>query len=235
MDYDFTANVEKDFDDIAEGKLVWNDVIAAFYDGFHKTVEETMDNGQYSHVERVIGVDPADGRTVIARYGQFGAYVQKGDGDDRQSASLAKGQLIETLTLEEALALLEFPRLVGELDGVEIRIFKGRFGPYIKYGDKNISLPRGADPGRIGYEECLPLVQEAVAGPAAVPVIREFASGISILNGRYGPYIKFDGRNFRIPRGKDAAALTEEDCRGIIDAAPAPDAAPKARRYKKRS
>ncbi len=235
MDYDFTANVEKDFDDIAEGKLVWNDVIAAFYGGFHKTVEETMDNGQYSHVERVIGVDPADGRTVIARYGQFGAYVQKGEGDDRQSASLAKGQLIETLTLEEALALLEFPRLVGELDGVEIRIFKGRFGPYIKYGDKNISLPRGADPGRIGYEECLPLVQEAVAGPAAVPVIREFASGISILNGRYGPYIKFDGRNFRIPRGKDAAALTEEDCRGIIEAAPAPDAAPKGRRYKKRS
>ncbi len=235
MDYDFTANVEKDFDGIAEGKLVWNEVIAAFYGGFHHTVEETMDNGQYSHVERVIGVDPADGRTVIARYGQFGAYVQKGEGDERQSASLAKGQLIETITLEEALALLEFPRLVGTLDGVEIRIFKGRYGPYIKYGDKNISLPRGTDPGRIGYEECLPLVREAVAGPAAVPVIREFASGISVLNGRYGPYIKFDGRNFRIPRGTDAAGLTEEDCRRIIDAAPAPDAAPKARRYKKRS
>ena len=234
MDYDFTANVEKDFDSIAEGELAWNDVIAAFYGGFHKTVEETMDNGQYSHVERVIGVDPADGRTVIARYGQFGAYVQKGEGDDRQSASLAKGQLIETVTLEEALALLEFPRLVGTLDGVEIRIFKGRFGPYIKYGDKNISLPRGANPGLISYEECLPLVQEAVAGPAAVPVIREFESGISILNGRYGPYIKFDGRNFRIPRGKDAAGLTEEDCRRIIEAAPAADAAPKARRYKKR-
>jgi DNA topoisomerase-1 len=235
MDYDFTANVEKDFDGIAEGKLVWNEVIAAFYGGFHHTVEETMDNGQYSHVERVIGVDPADGRTVIARYGQFGAYVQKGEGDERQSASLAKGQLIETITLEEALALLEFPRLVGTLDGVEIRIFKGRYGPYIKYGDKNISLPRGTDPGRIGYEECLPLVREAVAGPATVPVIREFASGISVLNGRYGPYIKFDGRNFRIPRGTDAAGLTEEDCRRIIDAAPAPDAAPKARRYKKRS
>ena len=123
---------------------------------------------------------------------------------------------------------------MGELDGVEIKIFKGRYGPYIKYGDKNVSLPRGTDPGRIGIEECLPLVQEAVAGTAAVPVIREFPSGISVLNGRYGPYIKFDGRNFRIPRGTDAAGLTEEACRRIIDAAPAQEAA-KPRRYKKRS
>ena len=234
MDYDFTANVEKKFDSIAEGEMVWNEVIAALYGGLHKSVEDTMGNGQYSHVERELGVDPADGRPVVARYGQFGAYVQKGEGDDRQSASLAKGQLIETITLEEALALLKFPRLVGELDGVEIKIFKGRYGPYIKYGDKNVSLPRGTDPGRIGLEECLPLVQEAVAGTAAVPVIREFPSGISVLNGRYGPYIKLDGRNFRIPRGTDAAGLTEEACRRIIDAAPAQEAA-KPRRYKKRS
>ena len=236
LDYDFTADVEKDFDSIAEGKKVWNDVIATFYGNFHNKVETTMTDGQYSHVERVIGVDPADGRTVIARFGQFGAYVQKGEGDDRQSASLAKGQLIETLTLEEALKLLEFPRRVGSYEGVDIQVLKGRFGPYIKYGDKNISLPRGADPLRISLEECSKLVQDALSGAAASPSIREFEeAGISVINGRYGPYIKYDGRTFRIPRGTDAAALTEEDCRKIIAEAPAPDAAPKTRRFKKRS
>ena len=234
MDYDFTADVEQDFDRIAEGKMVWNDVIASFYGDFHKKVDASLHDGQFTHVERVLGVDPADGRTVVARFGQFGAYVQKGDGDDRQSASLAKGQLIETLTLEEALKLLEFPRRVGSYEGVDIVVLKGRFGPYIKYGDKNISLPRGVDPLRISPDECVRLVQDAVSGASATPVIREFeAAGIQVLNGRYGPYIKYDGRNFRIPRGTDAAALTEDACRKIIEAAPAPESAPKARRFRK--
>ena len=235
MDYDFTANVEQDFDSIAEGKQVWNEVISSFYGDFHQKVDATMHDGQYTHVERVLGVDPADGRQVVARFGQFGAYVQKGDGDDRQSASLAKGQLIETLTLEEALKLLEFPRRVGNYEGIDIQVLKGRFGPYLKYGDKNISLPRGADPLRISPEECIQLVKDAVSGASATPVLKEFeAAGISVLNGRYGPYIKYDGRNFRIPRGTDAAALTEEDCRRIIAEAPAPDAAARPRRFKKK-
>ena len=234
MDYDFTANVEKDFDEIARGKLVWNEVIARFYGGFHKRVDETLGDGQYSHVERVLGTDPADGLTVVARYGQFGAYVQKGEGETRQSASLARGQLIETITLEEALKLLEFPRNLGAYEGTDILVLKGRYGPYIKYGDKNVSLPRGTDPLQLGFEEGVRLVQEAVAGTSSIPVIREFGqTGISVLNGRYGPYIKYDGRNFRIPRGTDAAALTEADCRKIIDEAPAPDAA-KTSRFKKR-
>ena len=232
MDYDFTADVEKDFDRIAEGDLVWNELIASFYGDFHKKVEATLSDGQYSHVERVLGVDPADGRTVVARYGQFGAYVQKGEGDDRQSASLAKGQLIETITLEEALKLLEFPRNVGQYEGVDILVLKGRFGPYIKYGDKNISLPRGKDPLRIGFEECTALVQGALESATASPLICEFP-GIQVLNGRYGPYIKFDGRNYKIPRGTDAAALTEADCRRIISEAPAAAPAPRTRRYKK--
>ncbi|MBQ9660806.1 MAG: type I DNA topoisomerase [Bacteroidales bacterium] len=233
MDYDFTANVEKDFDEIAEGKLVWNEVIAKFYGKFHKRVDETLGDGQYSHVERVLGTDPADGKTVIARYGQYGAYVQKGEGEDRQSASLAKGQLIETITLGEALRLLEFPRLVGQYEGVDIQVLKGRYGPYIKYGDKNISLPRGADPLRISFDECVRLVHDAAAGTSSQAVISEFGP-VSVLNGRYGPYIKFDGRNYRIPRGVDAASLTEADCRKIIEEAPAADASPKARRFKKR-
>ena len=235
MDYDFTATVEQDFDSIAEGKQVWNEVISSFYGDFHQKVDATMHDGQYTHVERVLGVDPADGRQVVARFGQFGAYVQKGEGDERQSASLAKGQLIETLTLEEALRLLEFPRRVGNYGGIDIQVLKGRFGPYLKYGDKNISLPRGADPLRITPEECIQLVKDAVSGASATPVIKEFeAAGISVLNGRYGPYIKFDGRNFRIPRGTDAAALSEEDCRRIIAEAPAPDAAARPRRFKKK-
>ena len=235
MDYDFTATVEQDFDSIAEGKQVWNEVISSFYGDFHQKVDATMHDGQYTHVERVLGVDPADGRQVVARFGQFGAYVQKGDGDDRQSASLAKGQLIETLTLEDALRLLEFPRRVGNYEGIDIQVLKGRFGPYLKYGDKNISLPRGADPLRITPEECVQLVKDAVSGASATPVIKEFeAAGISVLNGRYGPYIKFDGRNFRIPRGTDAAALTEEACRKIIAEAPAPEAAARPRRFKKK-
>ncbi len=234
MDYDFTANVEKDFDSIAEGELVWNEVIASFYGDFHQKVEATLGDGQFSHVERVLGTDPADGRTVIARFGQFGAYVQKGEGDDRQSASLAKGQLIETLTLEEALKLLEFPRNVGRYEDADIVILKGRYGPYIKYGEKNISLPKGADPLRISLEQCTKLVQDALSGVSANQVLREFTeAGISVLNGRYGPYIKYDGRNFRIPRGKDAAALTLDECRQIIDQAPAPDAT-KTKRFKKR-
>ena len=235
MDYDFTATVEQDFDSIAEGKQVWNEVISSFYGDFHQKVDATMHDGQYTHVERVLGVDPADGRQVVARFGQFGAYVQKGEGDERQSASLAKGQLIETLTLEDALRLLEFPRRVGNYEGIDIQVLKGRFGPYLKYGDKNISLPRGADPLRISPEECIQLVKDAVSGASATPVIKEFeAAGISVLNGRYGPYIKFDGRNFRIPRGTDAAALTEEDCRRIIAEAPAPEAAARPRRFKKK-
>ncbi len=230
MNYDFTANVEKEFDEIAEGQLVWNSVIAAFYGGFHKKVEETLHDGQYSRVERVIGTDPTDGREIIAKYGQFGPYVQKGEGEDRQCASLSKGQLIENLTLDEALSLFKLPRTVGEVDGQSVKVLKGRFGPYIKFGEKNISLPRGTDPLSITLQECEAVIRNAAT--AANPTIHEFKdSDISVLNGRYGPYIKHAGANYKIPKGTDAAALTEEDCRRII-AEGAPTSS-RTRRYKK--
>ena len=230
MNYDFTANVEKEFDEIAEGQLVWNSVIAAFYGGFHKKVEETLHDGQYSRVERVIGTDPTDGREIIAKYGQFGPYVQKGEGEDRQCASLSKGQLIENLTLDEALSLFKLPRTVGEVDGQSVKVLKGRFGPYIKFGEKNISLPRGTDPLSITLQECEAVIRSAAT--AANPTIHEFKdSDISVLNGRYGPYIKHAGANYKIPKGTDAAALTEEDCRRII-AEGAPTSS-RTRRYKK--
>ncbi len=230
MDYDFTANVEKDFDSIAEGKMVWNSVIADFYGDFHKKVDETLHDGQYSRVEREIGVDPADGKKVIARYGQFGPYVQKGEGADKQSASLSKGQLIENITLEEALALFKLPRKLGEIDGAEVTVLKGRFGPYIKHGDKNISLPRSADPLTVTLADCEGIIRNAAT--AANPVIKEFKDAdISVINGRYGPYLKHAGANYKLPKGCDASALTEEECRRIVEQTAPTSSKPK--RFKK--
>ena len=218
LDYDFTANVEADFDQVAEGKKQWNTAIAAFYAPFHAHVEQVLEDRTYSKVTRELGVAP-DGEKVIAAFGKFGPYVQKGEGEKRQSASLGKGQLIETLTLADALKLLELPRTVGQLDGVDIVATRGRFGPYLKYGDRNIRLPKGADPLKISLEECISLVKEqADASKAAATPIAEFGD-IKVLNGRYGPYIKQGVTNYKIPRGKDAAQLTEADCQAIIAAA----------------
>ena len=218
LDYDFTANVEKDFDRIAEGKQVWNSMIGTFYSPFHSKVEDVLGDRQYSKVSREIGIDPSDGQPVIARFGQFGPYVQKGEGEKRQFASLEKGQLIETLTLEDALKLFRLPRTIGSFEGQDIVATKGRFGPYIKYGDKMISLPKGADPLKVTLEDCVKLIE---ADRNTLPVnatILEFKdSGISVLNGRFGPYIKKDGANFRIPKGTDAAKLTEEECLAIVN------------------
>ena len=218
LDYDFTANVEKDFDQIAEGEKVWNSVISEFYSPFHDKVARTLSDGQYSHVEREIGVDPADGQTIVARYGQFGAYVQKGEGENRQYASLAKGQLIDTLTLEEAVKLLQLPRTVGSYEGIDVIATKGRFGPYLKYGDKNISLPRNADPLKISLEECIKLIAAEKDKPQGNTVLLEFKdSDISVIDGRYGPYIKHAGSNYKIPAGTDAKTLTESACLDIIN------------------
>ena len=218
LDYDFTANVEADFDQVAEGKKPWNAAIAAFYTPFHAHVEQVLSDHTYSKVSRELGIAP-DGEKVIAAFGKFGPYVQKGEGEKRQSASLGRGQLIETLTLAEALKLLELPRTVGQLEGTDIIATRGRFGPYLKYGERNITLPKGADPLKITLEECIGLIREdAAASKTANAPIAEFGD-IKVLNGRYGPYIKQGVTNYKIPRGKDAASLTEADCQAIIDAA----------------
>ena len=215
LDYDFTATVEADFDEVAEGNKLWREAIEAFYAPFHTHVENVMAEKTYSKVSRELGVAP-DGQKVIAAFGKFGAYVQKGDGESRQSASLGKGQLIETLTLEEALKLLELPRVVGQLDGVDIVAVKGRFGPYLKYGDKNVRMPRNADPLTISLEECQALVREAAEEKPAAAFLAEFGD-IQVVNGRYGPYIKKGDSNYKIPKGVDAATLTESDCQSIIE------------------
>ena len=216
MDYGFTANVEKDFDSIAEGEQTWNSVISDFYSPFHSRIQETLSNKEYSHVSRELGVDPADGQPLVARFGQYGPYVQKGDGDSKQYASLAPGQLIESITLEEAIKLFELPRTVGQHEGIDIICTKGRFGPYIKYGDKNISLPRGTDPLKVDLATCVKLIGDSLNNKSG-GIISEFKdSDIQVINGAYGPYIKHAGSNYKIPKGTDAETLTEDKCKEII-------------------
>ena len=216
LDYGFTANVEKDFDKVADGEMVWNSLIADFYGPFHGKVEETLSNREYSHVSREIGVDPKDGQPLVARFGQYGPYVQKGDGDTKQFASLAPGQLIESITLEEALKLFELPRTVGQHEGIDIICTKGRFGPYIKYGDRNISLPRGTDPLKVDLDTCVTLIVESMNKKAGGILTEYKESDIQIIDGNYGPYIKHAGSNYKIPKGTDLTTLTEEKCKEII-------------------
>lgn len=216
LDYGFTANVEKDFDQIAEGDLVWNSVISEFYGPFHTRVQETLSNKEYNNISRELGVDPKDGQVLIARFGQYGPYVQKGDGEQKQYASLAPGQLIESITLEEALKLFELPRTVGQYNGIDIVCTKGRFGPYIKYGEKNISLPRGTDPLKVDLETCIKLIDESENKKSGGIIAEYTDSDIQVIDGAYGPYIKHAGSNYKIPRGTDPTTLTEDKCKEII-------------------
>lgn len=219
LGYDFTANVEKDFDEIAQGELVWNKVIGEFYTPFHKKVEEVLNDKEYSRVSRELGNDPADGEPIVAKFGQYGPYIQKGEGENRQFAHLAPGQLIESITLEDAVKLFMLPRNVGKFNDIDIIATKGRFGPYLKYGDKNVSLPRGKDPLTVTLEECIEAINANSEKTAANTVISDFTeSGIQVINGRYGPYLKQDGKNYKIPKDTDAQSLTEEACKEIIAA-----------------
>ena len=217
MDYDFTANVEKEFDQIASGNLVWNEVIGEFYSPFHKKVDEVLHDGNYSHVSKDLGTDE-EGNKIIAKFGKFGPYIQKGEGDKAQYASLGRDQLIENITLDEALKMFQLPRTVGQYNGVDVIALKGRFGPFLKYGDKNFSLPRGKDPLKVTLEECSTIIDEGLNKSAASSVMTEYPDNdIQIINGRYGPYIKHAGSNYRIPKGTDAATLTETACLEIIN------------------
>ena len=216
LDYKFTATVEEDFDKIAEGELVWNSVLQEFYTPFRQTVEDAMSSKEYGNAaSREIGTAP-DGQLLIAGFGRYGAYVQKGDGDNKQYASLAPGQLIESITLEEALKLFELPRTVGQYEGIDIICTKGRYGPYLKYGDKNVALPRGTDPLKVDLDTCIKLVSDSLNN-AKGGIIAEYKdSDIQVIDGAYGPYIKHAGANYKLPKGTDPATLTEDRCKEII-------------------
>ncbi len=223
MDYGFTAKIEEDFDKIAEGKLNWISLMSSFYSPFHQVVEHQ--NQEHTHVnfERELGADPKDGKVISVRLGKYGPLAQKGNSEDpqKQFASLRKDQSIETITLEEAIKLFELPRFVGTHEGKEITSAIGRYGAYIKYDGKFFSLTKEQDPYTIDLEQALTLIQ-AKQQAAEKSLIKEFAQeDIQIINGRYGPYLKHAGGNYKIPKGKVAEELTIEDCKTIISSSEA--------------
>ena len=224
LDYNFTANIEKEFDEVAEGQKPWDGVIAAFYSDFAPLVEQTMKEKQERKVgERVLGVDPKSGRQVSVKIGRFGPVAQIGvatDGDKPRFAQLQKGQSIDSITLDEVLSLFDLPRTLGELDGVAVVANVGRFGPYVQAGKEFVSLPAGADPLHISYEEAVELIQKKRQYEQKRQ-IKTFEENdeIEILNGRYGPYIAMGGKNYKIPAGVDPVSLDLEACMEIIQKA----------------
>ena len=221
LNYGFTAHVEESFDKVAKGKLSWDKVISDFYGPFHQEVEGSLQDHEHTHSERLVGIDPASGKPITARIGRFGPLLQKGAADDpdKQFVSLKKGQLIESVTLEDALQLFALPRVVGQYQGAEVTTSVGRFGPYVKWNGKFVSLAKGQDPYSLTEEQAIALIEESQSKEAR-KVIAEFpASGIQILNGRFGPYIKKGKDNYKIPKKQDAATLTEEACLQIISKA----------------
>ncbi|MDE6268066.1 MAG: type I DNA topoisomerase [Muribaculaceae bacterium] len=225
LDYNFTARVEERFDDIAEGKLPWGEEMASFYGSFHPDVEKAL-NMRLEHKvgERVLGNDPATGKPISVKIGRYGPLVQlgEGDGDEKpQFASLLKGQSVNTLTLEEALKLFEFPRTLGTYEDSDVTVAIGRFGPYVKHAGKFTSIPKELQPAAITLEEAIELIN-AKRDAESKRVVKTFDEEpeLMILNGHYGVYISYKKSNYKIPRElvADAPSLTLEQCREIIAA-----------------
>lgn len=222
LDYNFTAQVEEKFDKIAEGKLPWHNEIQSFYTGFHPAVDSAM-NMRLEHKvgERVLGVDPKTGKPVSVKIGRYGPMIQLGDGEGEekpQFASLLKGQSVSTITLEEALKLFEFPRHIGEYEGSDLTVAIGRYGPYVKFDGKFISIPKEYSPAHLTLDEAVSLIEEK-RREEANRVVKTFPEDetIQILNGRYGVYIACGKNNYKIPKTvADPSALTLEECRDII-------------------
>ena len=227
MDYNFTAKVEQDFDKIAEGDEKWKDMMRGFYKSFEPAVEKTINSRQQHKAgERKLGVDPKCGRPVFVKIGRFGPVVQIGTAEDQekpQFAQLPKEQSMEAITLEEALELFKLPREVGEFEGKPVTIGAGRFGPYILHDRKYTSLPKDADPMSITLEEAIELIREKRQqdNQKHLKLFLEDTK-LEILNGRYGPYLSYEGKNYRLPKAmhERAKELTYDECMKIIQAQP---------------
>lgn len=229
-DYSFTANVEKEFDEIANGKLEWSKMIGSFYKPFHKIVEETTANVDRSKVgtSKELGIHPETGEKVIARLGKFGPIAQIGETVEGSEvkprfASLRKGQLIENLTLEDALELFKLPRIIGELEEKTMTVAIGRFGPYIKHDSKFYSLGKEDDAYTVQTDRGIEIIF-AKRKSDSEKLIKEFKENpdVKVLNGRFGPYIVADGKNVKIPKDKDPQSLTLEECLDLAEKTPAP-------------
>lgn len=226
MDYSFTADVEKQFDDIADGLKKWTEMIKSFYNPFHNSVENTLETADRASGERKLGIDPASGKPLIVRIGRFGPMAQIGEADDEEKpkfASLLSGQSIESITLEEALELFKLPRTVGEYDGKTVVAAIGRFGPYIRWNSLFMSLKKadGDDPMTVNMERAEELIKLKIEQEKNKYIkVFEEDETIQVLNGRYGPYIKFGKKNVKIPKDKEPSELTLEECKEIAAAAP---------------
>ena len=227
MDYNFTAKVEQDFDRIAEGDEKWTDMMRSFYKSFEPTVEKTMNSRQQHKAgERQLGKDPKSGKPVFVKIGRFGPVVQIGTAEDKDKplfAQLPKEQSMETITLDEAMELFKLPREVGEYEGKSVTIGTGRFGPYVLHDHKYTSLPKEADPMSITLDEAIALIQEK-RQQEKQKHMKFFLEDpkLEVMNGRYGPYLLYDGKNYRLPKNlhEKAKELTYDECMKVIQATP---------------
>lgn len=223
LNYNFTANVEQQFDDIAEGKTVWNDEIDHFYKLFHPVVESALAlRLEHKVGERVLGTDPKSGRPVSVKIGRFGPLVQIGTPEDTEKplfASLLKGQSMSTITLEEALKLFDLPRTLGDFEGKTVVVGIGRFGPYIRHDGKYVSLPKEFTPQGVSLEDAIMLIQQK-REQESQRLIKKFDEDdeLELLNGRFGPYIAYKKKNYKLPKGSEPGIAhvrrLHEDCRG---------------------
>lgn len=225
MDYNFTANVEKQFDEVAEGKENWTEMISNFYQDFEPQVERTLNEKTEHRVgERELGVDPKSGKPVSVKIGRFGPVVQMGtpsDDEKPQFANLTKGQSIETITLEEALELFKLPRTLGELEGQVVKANVGRFGPYVQLGKLFVSIPKGEDPMDITLERAAELIQEKrLKEEQSHLKLFDEDPDLEVRAGRWGPYIAYKGKNYKLPKSdaERATELTYDECKKIIEA-----------------
>ena len=221
LDYNFTASVEKEFDEIAEGKKAWNKMIKSFYGPFHTKIEDTREKSGKFSGERLLGVDPESEKNVYVKVGRFGPIAQIGDTESEEKpkfAGLRKDQSMETITLEEALKLFDYPRALGSFEDGEVTAAIGRFGPYVKHLNKFYSLKKEDDPAQIGLERAIELIQEKRKAEAQ-KVIKEFDEDkdVQVLNGRYGPYLVIKKQNYKIPKDMEPASLSLEDCYKIAE------------------
>ena len=222
LNYNFTANVEQQFDDIAEGKTVWNDEIDHFYKLFHPVVESALAlRLEHKVGERVLGTDPKSGRPVSVKIGRFGPLVQIGTPEDTEKplfASLLKGQSMSTITLEEALKLFDLPRTLGDFEGKTVVVGIGRFGPYIRHDGKYVSLPKEFTPQGVSLKDAIMLIQQK-REQESQRLIKKFDEDdeLELLNGRFGPYIAYKKKNYKLPKGSEPASLTFTDCMKIVE------------------
>ena len=239
MDYNFTANVEKEFDEVAEGEKEWTGMMDLFYQDFHPLVDKTMNiKTEHKVGERILGTDPVSGKPVSVKIGRFGPIIQIGSAEDEEKprfAQLAKGFTIETITLEEALDAFKLPRTLGDFEEKTVTVGVGRFGPYVRHNNAFVSIPKDIDPMVISLEEAVDLIK-AKREAAENKVIKTFEEepGLQILNGRYGPYIAYEKKNYKIPENVEPKDLNLEACFKVIELQKVKGESRKARSAKKK-